>query len=149
MAEKKKPYIRLASLKDLEILKYLEEVGFQSDRFSEDIIEYQLTRAHATIFIAEIGDKPAGVAYMLWRRALQIGRLYNIVIDPQFQGQGLGGVLLGECELEAARRGCRRILLEVRTDNEGAIKFYQKKGYHNAKYKAVFLSHKSRKFATQ
>ncbi len=104
-------------------------MGFATDRFTEEQIEYLLTRAHAIIFVFEYDGKVAGGAYMLWRRALGIGRLYNIVVDPSYQGKGIGDKLLSECELEAARRKCDRISLEVRTDNLNAIKFYENRGY--------------------
>jgi len=88
-----------------------------------------LTRAHATAFVISCGGSDAGAAYMLWRKALTHGRLYNIVIDPKFQGKRLGAKLLAECEIEAARRGCTRVTLEVRADNASAIAFYHKYGY--------------------
>ncbi len=121
--------IRLASERDLAALVRLENIGFQKDQFTEHQIHYLLTRAHATAFVIECDGTDAGAAYMLWRRSLAHGRLYNIVIDPAFQGRGLGAKLLAECELEAARRGCARVTLEVRADNATAIGFYQKHDY--------------------
>jgi ribosomal protein S18 acetylase RimI-like enzyme len=121
--------LRLASERDLSALVRLENVGFQKDQFTEHQIHYLLTRAHATAFVIECDRSDAGAAYMLWRRSLAHGRLYNIVIDPRFQGRGLGAKLLAECEVEAARRGCSRVTLEVRADNATAIAFYLKYGY--------------------
>ncbi len=124
--------IRLAANRHLSDLVRLETIGFEKDRFTEEQIEYLLTRAHASIFIAEIDGAIVGAAYMLWRKALTTGRLYNIVTDPGMQGKGIGGRLLQECELEAAYRGIERVTLEVRVDNTGAIGFYEKHGYTHA-----------------
>lgn len=123
------PVIRLATEHDLEALVYLEETAFRSDRFSEDSIDYLLTRSRATTLVLEEAGKVAGSACVLWRRRYQAARLYNIAIDPKFQGRGFGALLMDECELEAARRGCSSMTLEVRKDNVGAIKFYERRGY--------------------
>jgi ribosomal-protein-alanine acetyltransferase len=125
----KSPRIRLARYDDLAALAQLEVAAFAADRFHEDQIDYLLTRAHSTILVAEDNNGIAGAAYLLWRRAMISGRLYNLVIHPSCQGQGLGARLLEECEREAARRGCESMLLEVRCDNTGAIAFYERHGY--------------------
>jgi len=124
--------LRLASQHDLGSLVKLEKAAFDRDIFTEEQIEYLLTRAHATVFVLEQEGFVAAAAYMLWRASLAIGRLYNIVVDPSQQGQGLGARLLEECELEAARRDCKQVSLEVRTDNAAAIKLYEKHGYRVA-----------------
>jgi ribosomal protein S18 acetylase RimI-like enzyme len=121
--------IRLASQHDLEALVRLEAAAFRTDRFSRDQLDYLLTRSRATVFILEHEGSVAGAAYLLWRRPLRHGRLYNIAIAPVFQGRGYGARLIRECEIEAARRGCERLVLEVRTDNGAAVGFYEKHGY--------------------
>ena len=121
--------IRLATEHDLNALFHLEQVAFATDRFTKDQIDYLLTESRATTFILEKKSEIAGSACLLWRRSHQGARLYNIAVDPAFQGKGLGRILLDECELEAARRECNRITLEVREDNLQAIAFYIKRGY--------------------
>jgi len=123
------PSIRLATPRDLGELTRLEQIAFTADRFTESQIEYLITRAHATILIMETADGVAGSAYLLWRKNLPLARLYNIAINPKFQGQGLGAKLLAECELEAARRRCTVMSLEVRFDNRQAIVFYERHGF--------------------
>jgi len=126
------PLLRLASQHDLDALVRLERAAYDKDLFTEDRIEYLLRHAHATVFVLDDAGKVIGAAYMLWRKSLSLGRLYNIVIDPSRQGEGLGKLLLDECELETARRGCTEISLEVRVDNSAAIAFYRKHGYEIA-----------------
>ena len=121
--------VRLATEHDLEALVQLEEAAFRSDRFSEDSINYLLTRSRATTLVIEENGVVVGSACVLWRRSYQAARLYNIAINPNRQGKGYGAVLMDECELEAARRGCAVMTLEVRKDNVGAIKFYERRGY--------------------
>lgn len=121
--------IRLASEHDLPFLVRLEEVAFSDDRFTRDQIEYLLTRSRATSFVLEMAGQPVGAATVLWRSKLRLARLYNIAIDPGIQSRGLGTKLLKECEREAILRDCDRISLEVREDNIGGIRFYEKHGY--------------------
>ncbi len=121
--------IRLATAHDLDVLFRLEQVAFDSDRFTRDQIDYLLTESRATTFIIEDRSTVAGAACVLWRKSHQGARLYNIAVDPAYQGKKLGQKLLGECELEAARRGCEKMTLEVREDNHKAIGFYEKSGY--------------------
>jgi len=121
--------IRLATEHDLAELVRLENAAFETDRFTKDQIEYLLTRSRATTFILESKHMVAGSACMLWRKSHQSARLYNMAVDPVFQGKGFGIRLMRECELEAARRGCDRMTLEVREDNHGAIRFYERLGF--------------------
>ncbi len=124
------PYsIRPARIADLPQLVRLEQRAFVADRFSRRQIRYLLTRASGTALVLESGDSLVGAAYLLWRRSAYSGRLYNIAVDPAAQGKGLGALLLRKAEGEAIKRGCRRITLEVRSDNTGGIAFYEKHGY--------------------
>jgi ribosomal-protein-alanine acetyltransferase len=125
----RRKHIRLATEFDLADLFRLEEVAFETDRFTKDQIDYLLTRSRATTFVLDEGSKMAGAACLLWRKERNLARLYNLAVDPAFRGKGYGDRLLRQCELEAARRQCDRITLEVRQDNESAIRFYEKHGY--------------------
>lgn len=119
----------MATEKDVKRLAELEVAAFQVDRFNAEQIEYLLGRSRATIFVLEQASEVIGAAYILYRKAHHAARLYNLVVDPACQGGGFGRKLLHECEVEASRRGCSDITLEVRQDNEGGIGFYQKHGY--------------------
>ncbi|HSG99293.1 MAG TPA: ribosomal protein S18-alanine N-acetyltransferase, partial [candidate division Zixibacteria bacterium] len=121
--------IRLAGAPDLDALCALENAAFSADRFTRDQIEYLLTRSRATTFVVTHKDQVVGSACLLWRKSHKSARLYNIAIHPTYQGQKLGAALLRECELEAARRSCEQITLEVRPDNATAIRVYEKKGF--------------------
>lgn len=123
------PRIKQATVKDLDSLVTLETRGFKADNFSLEQFRYLLTGANSTILIITLDRQIVGEAILLWRKGLKVGRLYNIVIDPAYQGAGLGKKLLEACEKEAVRKKCKRLSLEVRTDNVRAIEFYKKYGY--------------------
>lgn len=123
------PSIRPGRASDLSELVRLEQVAFRADRFSKRQVRYLLTRAHGTVLVLESGEGLAGAVYLLWRRSGASGRLYNIAVDPAYQRKGLGALLLQAAEDEAALRNCRRLSLEVRSDNTTAIDFYEDHGY--------------------
>ncbi|MDV3127417.1 ribosomal protein S18-alanine N-acetyltransferase [Mycobacterium sp. 21AC1] len=54
--------------------------------------------------------------------------IHTIGVDPDFQGQGIGRRLLDDL-LDFASGGM--VFLEVRTDNEPAIKLYESAGFTN------------------
>jgi ribosomal protein S18 acetylase RimI-like enzyme len=121
--------IKVAGLEHLDALCELEQKGFIFDRFTRSQFRYLLQRANATTLIITESDIPIAAAIMLWRKRSPIGRLYTIVVDPSRQGQGLGQLLLQDCETAAVQRGCERIMLEVRADNKTAIALYERNGF--------------------
>jgi ribosomal-protein-alanine N-acetyltransferase len=54
----------------------------------------------------------------------------TIGVTGSRQRAGIGTQLLTELIDEAARRGCRRLDLEVRADNAHAIALYEHHGFH-------------------
>jgi [ribosomal protein S18]-alanine N-acetyltransferase len=54
--------------------------------------------------------------------------LVMLIVHPQFQGQGIGTVLLAHL-LTHARHGAHRMTLEVRASNQAALALYEKFGF--------------------
>lgn len=69
----------------------------------------------------------AGIARLGRMRPYEY-EIHTIGVDPDFQGQGIGRRLLNDM-LELASGGT--VFLEVRTDNEPAIKLYESAGFVN------------------
>jgi ribosomal protein S18 acetylase RimI-like enzyme len=55
--------------------------------------------------------------------------LVVIGVDPKFQGQGIGQILLKEFEGRTRKMGFKRMKLTVKADNEQAIGAYEKSGW--------------------
>ncbi len=124
--------IRIGGISDLDSLVELETRGFLFDRFDRGQYRYLLTRANSTVYILEHENRIAGTAVMLWRKNSSAGRLYNIVVDPEYHGRGFGKMLMEACERETVRRKLVEISLEVRVDNLSAIALYEKLGFKTA-----------------
>ncbi len=53
----------------------------------------------------------------------------NVAIYPEFRGNKLGTNLLLKAEEEAKRCGAEKSVLDVKVDNQGAIRLYHRLGY--------------------
>lgn len=56
--------------------------------------------------------------------------LSNIAADPDFRGQGIGSYILKNAIKLAEDAKCRRLILDVTMDNEGALRLYQRFGFN-------------------
>lgn len=56
-------------------------------------------------------------------------RVLALAVDEQFRRRGVGSSLIKTCLKRAAQKGYEEVILEVRSDNPSAAKFYQKLGF--------------------
>lgn len=121
--------IREAQASDLDDLVALEAKAFQSDRLSRRSFAALARSPSAHLGVARIGPRVCGYFIVLARRGSRSARLYSIAVDPGCAGQGFGARLLATAEEVARRNGAPRLRLEVRPDNEAAIRLYERAGY--------------------
>lgn len=69
------------------------------------------------------------IGFCILQPVLDEANLLLMAIDPKYQGQGCGLVLL-EQSLDLLGDGCVMVFLEVRGSNITAISLYQKVGFH-------------------
>lgn len=120
---------RLAVPENLPQLLQLEEECFQQDRLSSRSVRRLIRVPSAGFLVAESAGELPGYALLLYRRGSEVARLYSLAISARARGQGLGSGLLERSERHAVERGCSRLRLEVRIDNEVAIGLYERRGY--------------------
>ncbi|MDE2087711.1 MAG: GNAT family N-acetyltransferase [Xanthomonadaceae bacterium] len=122
--------VRSAELSDLDDLVALEEQSFTSDRLSRAQFRRHLDSESAKVLVASTGPhRFLGTAVMFFRKRSGVARLYSIATHRAARGQGVGSALLDAVEQLARRRRCRALRLEVRADNAGAIRLYERLGY--------------------
>jgi len=122
--------IRSAELSDLDDLVALEEHSFDSDRLSRGQFRRHLDSDSAKVLVASTGPhRFLGTAVVFFRKRSGVARLYSIATHHAARGQGVGSALLGAVEQLARRRHCRALRLEVRADNPGAVRLYERLGY--------------------
>ncbi|MCE9529107.1 MAG: GNAT family N-acetyltransferase [Planctomycetales bacterium] len=71
-------------------------------------------------------------------RAQPIINIHDIAVAPGHRGKGVGQALLQAVEDEARRRGCCKVTLEVREDNETAKTVYQRAGFRSTTPETLF-----------
>lgn len=90
----------------------------------------ELAAKHIHYVAARADDKLVGYAGIarLGRKRPYDYEIHTVGVDPAFQGRGIGRELVTRL-LEFASGGT--VFLEVRTDNEAAIKLYESLGFVN------------------
>jgi GNAT superfamily N-acetyltransferase len=62
-------------------------------------------------------------------KAQPLINIHDFIVHPDYRGMGAGKLLLAGVEQIGKQRGCCRVNLEVRHDNESAMKLYKKSGF--------------------
>lgn len=115
------------------------ERGFPGERLSRQSLRRLLARPSAEVWVAQAETRGViGDAVVLYRAGARSARLYSLIVDTSVRGRGIGGLLLERTARAAARRGCTRLTLEVRADNEDAIAFYLARGFRRARMRAAY-----------
>ena len=58
-----------------------------------------------------------------------VGRIFSLAVDPKYQNRSVGSNLLKEIINIFRKEGVTEIILEVRTDNIKAKRFYERLGF--------------------
>lgn len=119
-----------ASMDDLAALADIENRCFDIDRLSSRSIRHMIQKGNCDFIVARQEDVIVGYALVLYHRGTHLARLYSFAVLPEFRGRGFGEQLLEESERHAASRNCVYMRLEVHQNNKGAIRMYEKFGYH-------------------
>jgi len=121
--------IRAGSVADIPALVQLEETCFETDRLSRRSFHHMLTRANASLFVAEADAEILGYGVVLFHFGTALARLYSLAVHPEARGRGIGIRLLDYAEAETRSHDCVALRLEVRADNSTAISLYESRGH--------------------
>jgi tRNA (Thr-GGU) A37 N-methylase/ribosomal protein S18 acetylase RimI-like enzyme len=137
--------IRDATLADAEVLCLAEKAiaqapGFLVSRPDELVVERfrdtigrMASLAHGKYIVAEAGGQIVGHALLepMALEALRHVVRLNIAVHPGHQRQGVGETMLGYLiEWATTAPLVEKIELNVRATNQGAVRLYQKLGFH-------------------
>ena len=62
------------------------------------------------------------------------GLIYHLAVATSHRGQGIGSLLLNEVEARLRAKGCLKCYLMVTPDNEEAMRYYERHGWHLMDY---------------
>jgi len=124
------PTIRPATVADTPAPLVIEAACFDSDRLTRRSFQHMLTRAKASVYVAETAAGAiAGYGLVLFHAGTALARLYSLGVHPEAAGAGIGTALIRHGEGEARAHDCVALRLEVRADNGQAIVLYERLGY--------------------
>ncbi|WP_163280605.1 GNAT family N-acetyltransferase [Campylobacter fetus] len=118
--------IQTADNKDINELTNLETAIFDKLNFplSKASFRYHIKRN----LILKCVDDNKILGYILVLTSFKIPRIYSLGVSEQARGKGVGAALLGDICSKF-----KNLRLEVRKDNTGAIKLYEKFGFKTKK----------------
>lgn len=126
--------LRDAVVEDVPELVALEQVCFQSE--AETFNRRQIRAlvgpgTSARVVVACREERIIGWSAGLVRRhkSRRTGRIYNVAVHPDFRGRGIGRRLLRQAVDSFTDDGIQSVYLEVRDDNEVAIRLYRSLGF--------------------
>ncbi len=109
--------------------------AFLRMQFSAQREHYLSHYPNASFQVIEIENRPAGRLYVdRWEKEI---RVMDIILLPEFRGQGAGSQLLGEI-LDEGRRTGKIVSVHVEIFNP-ARRWYQRLGFEVAEDKGVYL----------
>lgn len=146
--------IRLATPHDVSALLEIEQASFDGNRISRRSFRHLLEHANALTLIDEQAGAPRGYIMLLFRAKLSLARVYSVATHPDFLGQGVAGALLLQAEQAALERGCVRLRLEIRHDNQASLRLFQNRAYrifgqYAAYYEDGMAAHRLEKTLTR
>lgn len=128
--------LREYSSADLGAIFRLDEVCFEPPfRFSARAMQQFAEARNALTVVAESEDKEiAGfcIAHVERSRGRLSAYIVTLDVDPKERRHGLAGQMMERIELQARDAGCDAMVLHVSVENDGAIAFYESKGYERS-----------------
>jgi ribosomal protein S18 acetylase RimI-like enzyme len=114
------------------------EAGRPADDAIRAWVERLIVRDDTEYLLAAAGDGPAqGVAQVRYRWGIwweaEDCWLEDLFVTSDARGQGLGRALTMVVLERAAARGCRRVELDVNTENPAALALYRSLGFETGR----------------
>jgi ribosomal protein S18 acetylase RimI-like enzyme len=118
---------------DVEQLYRLEvacfESGYADKMMSRDDFAETIAEKTDTLIVIEVGGQIAAYGLLLIDRETQRGAFDSLATRPDFQGQGLGGIIFKAIEDRATAEGLAWLDLEIKENNYALLQRYHKFGY--------------------
>ncbi len=123
--------IETATIKQLDELFKIEEDCFDQEAFTKQQIAYLLSDFNTIALIAKSTNDIAGfvIAQIEVEENTEYGHIVTINVAPSFRRKGVATKLLQEIVSFLKQRSITQIRLEVREDNNPALKLYNKLDY--------------------
>ena len=111
--------IRTFKAEDIDDILAIEAQAYPKTAYSKAMLLHYFARLPETFVVVEAAKEIVG--YIIFDLT---GHIHSMVVKPSYRRKGLGKVLFNY----ALRQTEKRLWLEVRVKNRGAIDFYKKMG---------------------
>lgn len=119
-------YLRNMTTADIDEVMAIETVAFASPWSRQFFLE-ELQAVHARSILCQMEGKPIGYV-IYWELPGELD-IHNVAVHPRYRRQGVARAMLGDIIESAAKRGFRRLTLEVRRSNDAAQALYRSLGF--------------------
>jgi ribosomal-protein-alanine N-acetyltransferase len=119
--------IRQARTSDLDRIVEIERLSFSSEAWNRKLFLDYLQGCPRLFLVAKAGRRIAG--YSITCDTRSGAELVSIAVDPAFREHGVGTAMMNYTATMLRRLGEPSWSLNVRTKNEGAIRFYRRFGF--------------------
>jgi len=142
-------HIRAAKLADVESMVELLRVlfalepdfAFNPDKQRQGLVKLICREQGKCVLVAEFGERLAGMCtaqtVISTAEGGPVGWVEDVVVAPEYRGQGVGRLLLLTLESWAVSEGLKRLQLLADTDNGLAKKFYDRQGWRPTRLAAL------------
>ena len=121
--------IRPMKHSDLDHVLAIEVDLFPVDAWTEELFLGELAEVSNSRDVAVAILDSEIVGYASFRYVGKQGDVNTVAVSKFQQGKGIGTALMDWLESQATLRNVREIFLEVRSDNDAALKMYASRGY--------------------
>jgi len=119
MAEKAPARIRKFKIEDINKILEIEEEAFPKTAYSKETFLSYANSSPDNFIVIEAGKDIVG--YIIFDIS---GHIHSTAVKPTYRRKGFGKMLF----MHASKCAKKRLWLEVRSKNSGAIKFYKRLG---------------------
>jgi ribosomal-protein-alanine acetyltransferase len=131
--------VETATPQNIEEMLKIERECFTAEAYTRRQILNLLESKNALALLMRIGGQASGfiIALLETEGKHRLGHIVTIDVAVKYRRKGLGSLLLRKMENILSERGAEAVYLEVRVDNQAALRLYEKQGY----LKAELLEH--------
>lgn len=134
-------------LHHLDALQLMHKRGVPYDAISRRSFKRFIQHEQGALFVLEVLVNGhwicVGYGILLYRKGTQLARLYSLVIDPDWQQQGLGSALLRYAEQQVQQRHVVFMRLEVNANEANALSFCRQRQYALLRLKSAYYQDQS------
>lgn len=132
--------LRPASADDLATVLEIERRSYPLP-WTEESFRQEMEKPFARFFVLTDDETDSVVAgYIVFWLMFDECHILNVTVHPDWRGLKLGTRLVQQTINEAVKREAKRVFLEVRKSNTGAVAFYQSFNFYIDHVKKAFYA---------